>query len=206
MAVEAVVLDIGNVLVEWHPERVYDQVMGAEERARLFDRVGLHDMNLRVDAGAPFRASVEALAARYPDDAAAIMLWHDRWADMVQPPLDRSVRLQRALRARGVPVFALSNFGTETFATAERLFPFLADFDRRYISGHLGVIKPDPAIYEIVERDCGIAPTALLFADDRAENIAAAAERGWQTHLFTSEQGWADRLVAEGLLPEGDVA
>jgi 2-haloacid dehalogenase len=40
----------------------------------------------------------------------------------------------------------------------------------------------------------------LLFTDDRAENIAAAAARGWQTHHFTGSQGWADRLVSEGLL------
>jgi 2-haloacid dehalogenase len=62
------------------------------------------------------------------------------------------------------------------------------------------VIKPDPTIYQMVEDDCGLATGALLFADDRSDNIAAAAERGWQTHLFTDAQGWADRLVAEDLL------
>ncbi|MEY2962082.1 MAG: hypothetical protein RLZ60_1912, partial [Pseudomonadota bacterium] len=46
--------------------------------------------------------------------------------------------------------------------------------------------------------------TALLFADDRADNIAAAAARGWKTHLFTDPQGFAARLVAEGLLSEED--
>jgi 2-haloacid dehalogenase len=60
--------------------------------------------------------------------------------------------------------------------------------------------KPSPAIYAAVEADCGFAPEALLFADDRAENIDAAAMRGWQTHHFTGPQAWADRLVAAGLL------
>ena len=64
----------------------------------------------------------------------------------------------------------------------------------------MAVIKPDAEIYARVEADCGIAPGALLFADDRADNIAAAAARGWQTHLFTGPEGWAARLVAEGLL------
>jgi 2-haloacid dehalogenase len=40
----------------------------------------------------------------------------------------------------------------------------------------------------------------LLFADDRADNIAMAASRGWQTYLFKTPQGWADRLVGAGLL------
>ena len=80
------------------------------------------------------------------------------------------------------------------------MLDFLAEFDRHYVSGRMGVIKPDPRIYEMVEADCGMAPQALLFADDKADNIAAAASRGWKTHQFESWQGWAARLVAEGLL------
>ena len=44
------------------------------------------------------------------------------------------------------------------------------------------------------------------FTDDRADNIAAAAARGWQTHHFTGPQGWADRLVAAGLLTREEAA
>jgi 2-haloacid dehalogenase len=110
------------------------------------------------------------------------------------------VKLLRALRTKGVPVFALSNFGVGSFARATGFYPWLEEFDRSYISGHLRVMKPDPRIYEIVEADCGIAPEALLFADDKAENIAAAEARGWQGHLFEGPGAFARRLVAEGLL------
>jgi len=47
---------------------------------------------------------------------------------------------------------------------------------------------------------------ALIFTDDRPENIQTARNRGWQTSLFDGSQGWADRLVAEGLLSEKDAA
>jgi 2-haloacid dehalogenase len=70
----------------------------------------------------------------------------------------------------------------------------------------MGVTKPSPAIYEGVEADCGVRPGALLFVDDRAENIAAAMARGWHGHRFTGAEGWAARLVAEGLLSEGEAA
>lgn len=200
--IEAVVFDIGNVLVEWHPERVYDPVVGPEMREHLFHVVGLDAMNAAVDAGAPFAPSVEALAARHPLHGPHIRLWHDRWADMFSPEIAHSSRLLRALRARGVPVMALSNFGRETFAMAERMYPVLTEFDRRYVSGHIGVIKPDPRIYEIVETDTGLAPGGLFFIDDRADNVAAAAARGWQVHHFTGPGGLAARLVAEGLLSE----
>jgi len=45
-----------------------------------------------------------------------------------------------------------------------------------------------------------VRPGGLLFTDDRIDNIKVAAGRGWRTHLFDGPQGWADRLVAEGLL------
>ena len=118
------------------------------------------------------------------------------------PEIPHSVRLLRALRAAGVPVFALSNFGRGSFAVAETAWPFLAEFDRRYISGHLGVTKPTARIYEIVEEDSGIAPERLLFADDMGYNVEAAAARGWQVHRFDGPAGWAARLVAAGLLDE----
>ena len=67
----------------------------------------------------------------------------------------------------------------------------------------MGVIKPDAEIYQQLEADCGVIPTGLLFADDRVDNIDAAQARGWQTHLFDGPDGWVDRLVAEGVLREG---
>ena len=204
MGIEAVVFDIGNVLIEWNPERVYDRVIGVERRKAMFAAVDLHGMNDQVDRGQNWYDAVSECAAQNPDWHDEIMMWHERWLEMASPAIDHSVRLLRALRSKGVPVFALSNFGIQTFEIGEREYPFLEEFDRRYISGHMGEVKPEPEIYRMLEDDCGVAPTALLFADDRADNIAAAAARGWNTHLFTDPQGFADRLVAEGLLSDED--
>ena len=200
MTIEAVIFDVGNVLIEWAPERYFDRMLGEDRRRALFAEVDLHAMNDRIDQGEDFREVVYATAELYPDWAEHIRHWHDNWLELATPEIPGSVALLRRLRARGVPVFALSNFGIGSFAYAETKYDFLTEFDRRYISGHMGVIKPDPVIYAMVEEDCGIAPDRLLFADDRADNIAAAEARGWKGHLFDGPRGWADRLVAEGLL------
>lgn len=204
--IEAVIFDIGNVLFHWDPEAFYDRAIGPERRARLFAEVDLHGMNARVDLGESLTDLVEAMAAAHPGWADEVRMWRDRWAEMAAPVIPGSVALLFALKARGVPVFALTNFGVETFEVAVGIYPWLDDFDRRYVSGVLKVMKPDPEIYRIVEEDCGIAPGALLFADDRPDNVAAAAARGWQTHLFEGPEGWAARLVAEGLLTGADAA
>ena len=197
---EAVIFDIGNVLIEWNPERYYDNRIGPAARARMFAEVDLHAMNDRVDAGGLFRETIYDTAAEHPAWAEQIRWWFDHWIEMAAPRIEPSIALLRILRAKGVPVFALTNFGIHSFAYAQTQYDFLSEFDRAYVSGHMGVIKPDARIYALVEADCGIAPDRLIFTDDRPDNIAAATARGWQTHLFEGPQGWADRLVAAGLL------
>ncbi len=206
MAIEAVVFDIGRVLVGWNPEAFYDARVGRETRERFFAETGVAAMNDEIDRGEPFRETVMAHAERHPVWADEIVHWHDSWGQMIGPDLPHTGRLLLALKARGVSVFALSNIGVDTFAIAAARYPVLGQFDRAYVSGALRLIKPDPRIYAAVEEDSGVAPGALLFTDDRADNIGAAAARGWKTHLFEHPAGLASRLVAEGLLSEEEAA
>ncbi|SDW80524.1 HAD family hydrolase [Litoreibacter albidus] len=198
--IKAVIFDIGNVLIEWNPERFYDSAIGEERRKAMFAAVDLHGMNDKVDMGQPFKETIYETAEAYPEWRDEIRMWHDHWIEMASPTIDHSVKLLRALRAKGVPVFALTNFGIGSFDYAETIYSYLGEFDRRYISGHMQVIKPDPKIYQMLEDDCGHAPETLLFADDRADNIDMARSRGWNAHLFENPQGWAECLVSHGLL------
>ena len=204
MRVEAVIFDIGNVLTRWQPEAFYDRVIGVERRKALFAAVDLHRMNDDIDEGGLFRETIYDWADRHPAWGPEVRMWYDRWIELASPRIEGSIALLRALRGKRVPVFALTNFGRNSFAEAVPKLDFLSEFDRRYVSGEMGVIKPDPRIYAMVEADCGIAGDRLLFADDRADNIAAAADRGWRTHQFETWQGWAMRLMAEGLLSKAE--
>jgi len=195
------VFDIGRVLIGRDPEGFYDRVIGPARRAALFAAVDLHAMNLNIDLGRGFCRVVQDCAAAHPDRAPEILLWHDRWSDMVPGPIDGSVHLLRALRARGVPVLALTNFGRETLDIARSRFDFLNEFDAMFVSGDLGLIKPDPAIYAAVEA-AGHAPASLFLADDMPANCAAAAARGWHAHRFDGAAGLERALVAHGLLPQ----
>lgn len=200
MTPKAVIFDVGNVLIEWHPNRFYDAVIGEGRRRALFADVDLHGMNELVDLGHPFKETVYALAENAPDWGDEIRMWHDRWIEMASPVIDHSVRLMKALQAKDVPVFSLTNFGIDSYDFAATHYPFLRDFDRDFISGHMQLIKPNPEIYRQVESTSGLSGSDLIFADDRADNIDMAKSHGWQTHLFDGPQGWADRLVDAGLL------
>lgn len=204
MSIKAVVFDIGNVLIEWRPERFYDSVIGEACRREMFEAVDLHAMNDKVDMGRPFTETIYATAEQYPDWRDEIRMWHDRWIEMATPVIDHSVRLMAALQIKGIPVFSLTNFGIQSYDHAATYYSFLRDFDRDFISGHMQVIKPATRIYQMLENESGLSGTDLIFTDDRPDNIAAAAARGWRTHLFEGPQGWADRLVSEGLLSKAE--
>ena len=205
MAVQAAVFDIGEVLVQWRPERVYDRLIADEaERARFRAEICTDAWNAAFDRGAPMPEGVEAHAARHPAHADLIRAWWSCWPEMFAPAIDGSVALFRALKAAGVPVFGLTNFAAETFEIAQRMYPVLTEFDRVVVSAHVRRNKPEPEIYEALEREAaeaaGLAPDALFFTDDRAENVAAARARGWTAHLFRGPYGLSRALVETGLL------
>ena len=200
MTIQAVIFDIGNVLIGWQPEQFFDRVIGEERRKGFFAAVDLHGMNDKIDAGANFHDTLNQTAVDNPEWETEIHIWRDRWIDLAAPLIPHSERLMSALQAKGVPVFSLTNFGIQTYDLAAQTYPFMRKFDRDFISGHMGVIKPDPVIYQMLEDASGLSGGALLFADDRQDNIDAAHARGWNTHLFEHPQGWANRLVHEGLL------
>ena len=198
--IEAIVFDIGRVLITWDPEGCYDRWIGPERRRALFEAVPLHAANLEIDRGAPFRETIETLAAAHPDWSDEILFWHDRWAEMVVPPIAGSVALLERLLAGPRPVHALTNFGRETFVQGQDLHPFLRLFDKTFVSGHLRLVKPDPAIYAAVEAGTGLSGGQIFFTDDSPANIAAARARGWEAHLFEGPEGLEAALIERGLL------
>ena len=49
-------------------------------------------------------------------------------------------------------------------------------------------MKPDAPIYEAMEKMCGRSGEDLIYIDDRPENIAAGAARGWRAILHESSE------------------
>lgn len=199
--VAAVIFDVGRVLIDWRPEAFYDARIGREARERLFAETGLLEAHIAVDRGEGSENVTRALARRHPEWRDEIHAWHDDWLGTVGPEIPGTADILRRLKSRGVPVMALTNFGRDTFDRTRPGYPVLDEFDRAFVSGDLGLVKPDPAIYAHVEHATGIPPSELFFTDDSPPNIEAARTRGWRTHLFRGAEGLEDALRDEGVLP-----
>ncbi|WP_366656567.1 HAD family phosphatase [Fodinicurvata sp. EGI_FJ10296] len=196
-----IVFDVGRVLVEWDPDRLYGQLIpDAAERQAFFDRVGLEKMNVDADRYGSLERHVATLAENYPADAHLILPWWHQWHEMCWAEKPETARLLEAVRAAGFPVWALSNFAMDTFAIAQTRFPILTTFDGMVISGNEKTVKPEAEIYAILEKRTGLTGSDLFFIDDKAENIAAAEARGWQGHLFDDPAELAADLRRLGII------
>ena len=201
MAYAAMVFDIGNVLVEWRPEALYEKLIAEDAaRARFLREICPPEWNARFDRGEPMPEGVEAHAERHPEHAELIRAWWLRWPEMFGPAIEGSLACLRAVRATGLPVYGLTNFAAETFEIATKMYPALTEFDGVVVSAHLGRNKPEPEIYAALEAMAGVAPEALFFADDSFPNVEAARARGWTAHHFRGAAGLRQALIEADIL------
>jgi 2-haloacid dehalogenase len=115
-------------------------------------------------------------------------------------PIETMVGLQADLRTRGYPTYIFSNTNDLAIGHIRRNFPFFANFDGYIFSYEHGSMKPDPKLYEIVEKQAGFKGSDLLYLDDRAENVDAGAARGWQVILHESFEKTQSALKMLGVI------
>nr|WP_277350577.1 HAD-IA family hydrolase [Novosphingobium olei] len=200
--VDAVVWDIGRVLVQWDLSRIYrDVIPDPVERAAFVATVVSEEWHGQHDAGVPWPEMVAQRTAEFPEHAALIERYATHWLDAVPGPIDGTHPLVERLTAARVPQFSITNFGADAFALFRPTFPILDHFSDIVVSGTERLVKPDTAIFDLAAARFGYAPQAMLFIDDNAANIAAAAALGWQVHHFTGDAAALEAdLVRRGLI------
>jgi 2-haloacid dehalogenase len=197
-----VVFDIGNVLVRWNPRYLFRKTMKDEARMERFLATALAmDFVALTDIVADFSKAIAERAKAFPEFARELHLFDERWVETLGGPIEENVALLRRLKAAGRPVYALSNFATVKFAITRQIFDFLNEFDDAVISGHVGVVKPDRRIFEILFERVGRRPEELVFVDDSLKNIEAARALGMPAIHFRPDVDLKSELAAHGALP-----
>ena len=203
MTVSIALFDLGRVVLDWEPSRLYDKFFDSTEaRDHFLGYVCTMDWHMRHDAGVSFEDNAAALIADHPECDAEIRAWGGRWMEMFDGYIDGTPDLIERLHARNVPLYALTNMPSETWPLMQQHFgPVLSRFRQVVVSGDLGMVKPAPAIYRHTLEVMGHPdPACVLFIDDSAANIAAADALGFATHHFTGATGLATTLAHHRLI------
>ncbi len=193
--------DLGGVLLDWNPRHLYRVLFGGDEAAmeRFLGTVCTPAWNLELDRGRPFATAIEALQREHPTHAEHIAAYRERWIEMVRSPIAGTVAILEELHAHGVPLYALSNIGAESFAMARRRFPFMELFRGAIVSGDEGLLKPDPTIFRLLAQRYALDPAHTVFVDDVPANVEGAEAVGFHGHVFTSPDVLRAALVSLGL-------
>ncbi len=198
---EAIVFDLGAVLIDWDPRHMYRKLIGDEAVMEEFlGEIATLRWNAYHDAGRLWSDGVAMLSAIYPEYAEWIAAYKDRWVEMLNGPIEGTLEILAELKEQGREVHALTNWSAETFPIAKERYEFLTWFEHIVVSGDERLKKPDPRIYRVLLERIGRKAEECLFIDDSAANIAGAAELGFATIHFSNPEQLRESLAALGVL------
>ncbi len=176
---QAVIFDLGNVLIPWDPRFLFRKLLPDEAAVeRFLAEVCTAPWNYAQDLGREWEEAIAERVARFPGEEALIRAYHDRWGEMLGPAIAENVAVLEVLHADGTPLYALTNWPTDKFGVARARFPFLARFRDIVVSSEVKLAKPDPRIYRLLLERHGLAAADCTFIDDSRANVEAAGALG----------------------------
>jgi 2-haloacid dehalogenase len=198
--VQAVVFDLGGVLIDWDPRYLYRRLFSDETAmADFLATICSDDWHRQHDLGVDVTASCQQLADLHPEYRDLIMAWAERGEEMAAGQFDGTVEILRVLKDQGLPCYALSNMEPDAFAIRRDRFAFMNWFDGHVISGLEGVAKPDRKIFGLLLERYRLDPGRTVFIDDQPRNVETAREVGLLAIQYTSADALRNALRQHGL-------
>jgi putative hydrolase of the HAD superfamily len=122
-------------------------------------------------------------------------------SESITRPNQGAVDWAKLLREEGFPLTLLSNMPLELSRHVTLSFPSLATFEHLIYSCDYGSIKPELSIFRNCLELLKVAPQDILYLDDRAENVEAAARLGINSVLFDTVEETASRVESRFDIP-----
>jgi HAD superfamily hydrolase (TIGR01509 family) len=174
-----VIFDVGGVLVDWNPQRILEGFYADPgTRKLLADALFLHPDWRALDRGelseADLVVSVSERAGRPVAELEALL-------DAIRAsllPKPATIALLRSLHRQRVPLYCLSNMPVSIYAYLRVRHDFWDLFRGIVISGEVGMLKPEPEIYEYLLARFALQAEDTIFIDDMPQNIEGARASG----------------------------
>lgn len=184
--IDTVVFDLGGVLIDWNPRHLYSKLV-SDDPGRIewfLSNICTPEWNGLQDAGRSFAEATAELVKLHPEHRDLIEAYYGRWEEMLGGPIEGTVEILRAIRQSDLNLYALTNWSAESFPVALEIFDFLNWFEGIVVSGEIGMIKPDAAIFHHMIEAFGLTPSSAVFIDDSAPNVETAHQLGFHAIRF----------------------
>ncbi len=205
-SVRFVYFDLGNVLATFDVQRACRNLQRrwAVDPEQVFAKIwtsGLQDRFEHGELSAEQFAEAARAALGLDQQHAPTAELLDLLSDMFDP-IHEMVEIVDAVRNAGTALGILSNTCQAhwQWLLRQRYAAIHGPFHSVILSYEHGAMKPHQSLYRIAEDRTGVVPEAILFFDDRLENVAAAINSGWQAHRFTDAKTAREVLRWKGVL------
>lgn len=187
---KAIIFDFGGVLVDWDPRNLYNAYFPDQPQALedFLSEVDFYVWNVQQDKGRSFLEGVAELSEKFPHRANLIAAYFEHWKKSIIGEIAGTVEILHRLKAKGYPLYGLSNWSAETFPLVRDEYPFFDEFDEIVLSGEVSLIKPEPEIYHLLLSKIKYSAPECLFIDDSQANVDAAKSLGFQALRFDAPE------------------
>ena len=198
--IDTVVFDIGNVLTDfaWDKFLVFkgydDKMVERIAKATVYS-----DDWVEYDKG---NLTNEEIIARFVENDPEIRSEIEdsfKNIDGIILKREKTIPWIRALKAAGYKVLYLSNFSKQALEGCPDAMAFLYETDGGILSFREHVVKPDPAIYNLLVSRYNLTPSKTVFIDDTQVNIEAAQNLGWKGIIYRDYNQVVDELATLGV-------
>lgn len=198
--IDTVVFDIGNVLTDfaWDKFLVFkgydDKMVERIAKATVYS-----DDWVEYDKG---NFTNEEIIARFVENDPEIRSEIEdsfKNIDGIILKREKTIPWIRALKAAGYKVLYLSNFSKQALEGCPDAMAFLDETDGGILSFREHVVKPDPAIYNLLVSRYNLTPSKTVFIDDTPVNIEAARNLGWKGIIYRDYNQVVDELASLGV-------
>jgi 2-haloacid dehalogenase len=185
-ALTTVVFDLGNVLIDWDPRRLFEQLIDdPAEIDHFLTEICSRPWHDRQDRGRSTHDATADLQRQHPDYAELIGAYYSRWPEMTSGALPATVDVLQELRDAGIRLIGLTNWPAETFPPARERFEFFSWFDGIVVSGEEGMAKPDEAIFSLLLDRYDVDPATAAYLDDTLVHVETARRLGMTGFVFS---------------------
>ncbi len=195
--IETIIFDLGGVLVDWKPEYLYSKIFNGDQQKTdwFLKNVCTPEWNVAQDAGRTIKEGNLEKIKEFPEYEKEITLFYERWTEMFSGPIQGTLDIFEAIKkSKKYNYYALTNWSSETWPIALKLFPFFNTFQGVVVSGEEKTRKPFAPIYNTLLNRFNISPNTAVFIDDNYDNVIAAKKLGIHGIHFTTPENLLKEL------------
>ncbi|MGF1695726.1 HAD family phosphatase [Vibrio lamellibrachiae] len=200
VGIKNVVFDVGNVIVRWSPLEIIRLTFGTIEQPEqlaisLFQSETWLDLNKGFITESDAKTQYQIQYDLSVEDCERLFYY----VKQSQILIYGSVELIKRLKSSGYHIYALTDNVVEIVSHLQATYDFWALFEGAMVSAEVGLLKPQPEIYDSLLSQHDILASETVFIDDMPNNVKGAKAVGISAIQFENAAQCEQELKALGV-------